>query len=92
MKPQVKKKFPWGERIFIWSLLAAPLVQLAIFYFYVNISAFTLAFKDVSADLSYRWVGFDNFIQVWKDLINPNYYLGTAFKNFNIEFLNAVPK
>lgn len=87
MRPQIKKKFPWGERIFIWSLLAAPLVQLAIFYFYVNISAFTLAFKELSSDMTYKWVGFDKFAEVWADFVKPNSVLMTSFKNSILKFL-----
>ena len=87
LRPQIKKKFPWGERIFIWTLLAAPLVQLAIFYFYVNFSAFTLAFKDLNADMSYKWVGFDKFAEVWADFIKPNSILMGSFKNSLLKFL-----
>ncbi|MBQ3493260.1 MAG: sugar ABC transporter permease [Clostridia bacterium] len=84
---QIKKKFPWKERIFIWALLAYPLIQLAIFYFYVNISAFTLAFKELNVDMSYKWVGFDNFVKVWADFVAPNSQLMTAFFNSIIKWL-----
>ena len=34
-----------GDRIFFWLLVAYPLLQLAVFYFYVNIDSFPLAFQ-----------------------------------------------
>ena len=34
-----------GDRIFFWALVAYPLLQLAVFYFYVNIESFPLAFQ-----------------------------------------------
>ena len=86
VKPQIKKKYPWGERIFIWTLLAAPLVQLAIFYFYVNFSAFTLAFKELNKDMTYTWVGFAKFAEVWADFIEPNSILMISFRNSLLKF------
>lgn len=84
---QIKKNFPWKERIFIWALLAYPIIQLAIFYFYVNISAFTLAFKDLKPDMSFEWVGFSNFSKVWADFVAPGSTLRIAFKNAIVKWL-----
>lgn len=86
IKPQVKKRFPWGERIFIWAMLAYPLIQLAIFYFYVNFSSFTLAFKDLQSDMSYKWVGFSKFAEVWTDFFKADSLLMRSFWNSLLRF------
>ena len=42
--------------VFIGALLAWPLIQLAIFYFYVNFESFFLAFRSVDTELNTIWV------------------------------------
>ena len=76
-----KKKKPIGEIIFILSLLVFPLIQVAIWYFYLNFEAVAQAFKNVNPDLTYDWVGFKNFTEVWADFTKKNSLLYVGFWN-----------
>ena len=49
MKSMNEKKR--GDKIFFWALVAYPLLQLAVFYFYVNIDSFPLAFQSYDREL-----------------------------------------
>lgn len=42
------KKFP-----FIYAILVLPIIQFAVFYFYVNVSSFVLAFMDENSHFSF---------------------------------------
>lgn len=54
--------------IFYYSMIALPLLQFLIFYVYINLSAFTMGFKEYSAITgNYHWTGVDNFVQIFKD-------------------------
>ncbi len=56
------------ELVFIWGMLLLPLVQWAIFWLYVNMSSFTLAFTDArTGEMPY----FGNFITFWENLTAP---------------------
>ena len=59
-----RKDFP-----FVYLLIALPVLQFAVFWFYVNISSFTLSFKDGLG----RWT-LDNFKQVWHGLTHADQY------------------
>lgn len=59
-----RKDFP-----FVYLLIALPVLQFAVFWFYVNISSFTLSFKDALG----RWT-LDNFKQVWHGLTHADQY------------------
>ncbi len=60
MKTHKYSKFEKRDFPFVYALIALPVLQFAVFWFYVNISSFTLAFKDESGG----WT-FDNFTQLW---------------------------
>ena len=56
------------KMIFYYSMIALPLLQFLIFYVYINLSSFTMGFKEYSvATGDYYWKGFDNFVQIFKD-------------------------
>ena len=76
-----KKKRPFGETVFIFSLVWFPLVQLAIWYFYLNFESVLQAFKAVNYDLTYRWVGLENFKNVWADFTEKGSLLNIGFWN-----------
>lgn len=78
---KIKKKKTIGEVIFIVSLLIFPLIQLAIWYFYLNFESVLQAFKTVHTDLSYEWVGFLNFKSVWSDFTEKGSLLYVGFWN-----------
>lgn len=90
-----KKRRPLAETVFLIVCLAYPLIQLAVFYFYVNLESFTLAFRKVDADLNFQWVGFDNFKQVFSDFFSKDSVLGLAFWNsiklWGLTFVISTP-
>lgn len=57
------------QKLFFYcTMIVLPLIQFAIFYVYVNIQSFVLAFQEYSLDsYSYKFVGFKNFTQIFKD-------------------------
>ncbi len=58
-----------GERIFYCALIALPLLQIAIFYFYVNFNSVMLAFKEYSFEAKGFVWNFDaNFPRLWLEL------------------------
>ncbi len=66
-----KDKRNRGENLFFWLLVILPLIQFAIFYVCVNFNSVLLAFKNYTVSgNTYTWVLFDNFVSVWKDLVN----------------------
>ena len=67
-----KKKGDVSELIFYSLLISLPILQVVIFYFYVNFNSFTLVFKSYdSLTDSFYWssqqIGL-NFKQLWNDL------------------------
>lgn len=71
-----KKKAGIGTRkrndlIFYCLMMLFPIAQFCTFYIAVNINSVILAFKSYDTlDMSYTWVGFDNFKLVFYNLIN----------------------
>ncbi len=66
-----KMKGDKAELIFYISLIALPLLQVIIFYFYVNFNSILLAFKDYDGEggLVYNKGNlFYNFVRFWEEL------------------------
>ena len=61
-----KKKF-----LFVYCLIALPVIQIIIFFFYSNMSAFALAFQNDKGDWS-----FQSIISVWDAFVERNDWLG----------------
>ncbi len=76
-----KHRYPVRRGLFIGALLAWPLIQLAIFYFYVNFESFLLAFQSVDTELNTVWAGFSNFATVWKDIMKPGSVILLGLRN-----------
>ena len=51
-----------GDKIFYWSLLAWPIIQFIIFYIYVNIDGFVMAFQRYDVDLGTYSFGVDPLV------------------------------
>jgi ABC-type sugar transport system permease subunit len=64
-----KRKGDTSELIFYISLIALPILQVLIFYFYVNINSFTMSFKtyDTLKD-KFEWAGLVNSERLWYEL------------------------
>lgn len=58
-----------GEFIFFLSLIAIPILQVAIFYFYVNFNSVMMAFKSYyTLEDKYVWDFGVNFVRIWNEL------------------------
>ena len=77
----LKKKFRGdiGELIFYSALIALPLLQIVIFYFYVNYNSIALAFKSYTFEDGFYWDFDANFPKFWLEL--KSLKLLRAFKN-----------
>ena len=82
-----KQKGDRGELIFYCCLVALPLLQVAIFYFYVNFNSILMAFKsyDRLSDTFY-WDFGANFSRFWNELTKTSILID-AFKNSFIVWL-----
>ena len=82
-----KQKGDRGELIFYCCLVALPLLQVAIFYFYVNFNSILMAFKsyDRLSDTFY-WDFGANFSRFWSELTKTSILID-AFKNSFIVWL-----
>ena len=58
-----------GAAIFAYTLIAYPFIQFLVFYVYVNFNSILLSMQNYNIKtLQYDFVGFDNFVQVVKDI------------------------
>ena len=75
------------ETVFIVVLMIIPLLHVAIFFFYKNMSAILLAFQDARTG---DWT-LDNFPKFWEQLTTPvGNNIGIAFQNTMIYFGNKI--
>lgn len=83
-----KQKMPLSRKLFIICMITYPILQFLVFWVYVNFNSILMAFQTLDyMSQSVKWVGFDNFVKVWNDLINiPD--LLNCIKNSVILFLN----
>ena len=83
----IKRKGDRSELLFYCALIALPILQVVIFYFYVNFNSVLMAFKsyDVMSDTFY-WDFGANFSRFWNELTKTS-ILVDAFKNSFIVWL-----
>lgn len=67
------------ENIFYWTILIIPLIQVLIFYVYVNFNSILLSFKVYDGLNEYHWDFTENFKRVFTEL--KGYTLKTSVKN-----------
>jgi ABC-type sugar transport system permease subunit len=67
-----------NKKLIFYTLMIAPLVlQVLVFYVYVNLSTFSLAFTEYSVvegvgkGYVSKFVGFDNFVFMINDIFSP---------------------
>ena len=68
--PKIKKRVDKSELIFYCCIIALPLLQILIFYFYVNFNSIMMAFKSynsITDKFTWDW-GVNNFPKFIKDL------------------------
>ena len=68
------------DNIFVLSVLIIPLISFAIFYVYVNLNSFALAFQSVDVYGKYEWVGLSNFKEFLQGLQGDS-RVGLSIKN-----------
>ena len=79
-----KKTRDVGELIFYCCLVALPLLQVAVFYFYVNINSFAMSFQTydrVAGTFTWDWGKF-NFTKLWQELTYPTFKQSTLWMAF----------
>lgn len=91
----VSRFWPTGRRDkkdFLFVLLVAflPLLQFLIFYIGVNANSFLLAFKSYTSATSFSFVGFENFVSLFKDFSSFTFYK-VALKNSALVFGIGMP-
>lgn len=68
-KVRSKKQRAAAEIAFLTCILILPITLFLLGYVYVNLSSFALAFQKYDPDTaSYVWMGFGNFVNVFKDI------------------------
>lgn len=79
-----KKTRDVGELIFYCCLVALPLLQVAVFYFYVNLNSFAMSFQTydrVAGTFTWDWGKF-NFTKLWQELTYPTFKQSTLWMAF----------
>lgn len=81
-----KKK---SRLIFYISMMALPIIQFLVFYVYINLDSFSLAFQKYSFEEGYMFNGFNNFIDVFASF-NTDVSLSFSVKNSLELFLWSI--
>ena len=68
------------DNLFVLSVLIIPLISFAIFYVYVNLNSFVLAFQSVDIYGNYEWVGLGNIKEFLQGLQGDS-RVGLSIKN-----------
>lgn len=67
------------KNIFVWCVLAFPLLNFLVFYVAVNAQSFLYAFQQYDSNLNLRWAGFQNFFLVLERFKNtPDFWRYTV--------------
>lgn len=77
----MKKPVNKTRILFILSCVVLPVLNFLVFYVYVNLSSFTMAFTDRNGVFS-----FDNFIRIYEEITQPDSPLQIALENTLLTF------
>ena len=85
MEQKTKKKNSLNKMkvsgyVFSYVLLAYPLILFFIFYIYLHLDSFVMAFQNIKTDGTRSFAGFDNFKTIFKDLKEGG-LIGISVKN-----------
>ena len=88
---KIKKRGDIGEIIFYISLIAIPLLQVLIFYFYVNFNSITMSFKtyDTLKD-KFVWDFSANFSRFWTELTKTSILIDALKNSIVVWFYTSV--
>ena len=91
MKTTKKRKGDIGELIFYISLIALPILQILIFYFYVNLNSFTMSFKSFNVkEGEFEWAGLVNFERLWHELTQTTIIRDAFFNSLFVWLSTSV--
>ena len=81
------------KKIFVASFLVLPIINFLVFWVYVHLDSFSLAFKTLEDGKEV--FSFDQFESIWKSLtqgINlvDGFKIGTAFRNTMLFFASGI--
>ena len=66
-----RKKINWKRLLFIWGMLAIPLLHFLIFFVYVNIDSVLMTFRQFNvSEMTFVWTT-ANYRRFWQELTNP---------------------
>lgn len=77
----MKKPVNKTRVLFILSCVVLPVLNFLVFYVYVNLSSFSMAFTDRNGAFS-----LDNFVRLYKEITEPDSPLQIALKNTLLTF------
>lgn len=90
------KKLENSKRIFYWGMMALPLLQFALFYFYVNFSSVLMAFQKYvpnEGELGYtmQFIGFTNFATAWEVIVNSSWRIMNSLTLYFFQLVVVTP-
>ena len=86
--PSRKPKARKGKTMFIVCILAIPILNWLVFWFWVNIQSILLAFQIETVDgISF---GLTHFADFWEAIVKENGDLGLSMKNTALYFLSSA--
>lgn len=90
------KNLERSKKFFYWGMMALPLLQFALFYFYVNFTSVLLAFQKYSpneGELGYaiELVGFNNFATAWKVIVNSAWRIKNSLTLYFFQLVIVTP-
>ncbi|MBQ7236447.1 MAG: sugar ABC transporter permease [Clostridia bacterium] len=79
------------QRLFFYTLMMIlPMAQVLLFYFYVNINSFLMAFQSMDYDVGgYVFTGLGNFVEAFNN-VNLGHYFGNSLLTFVVEFFTGT--
>ena len=91
MKPRKKERgfnsLRREQNIFYWIMIVLPLIQFVMFYIYVNLDSFLLAFEEYNPiSNKFDFVYFKNFQYIFEDFSRPTGAIRKAFNNSLLAF------
>lgn len=76
--------------LFCYGFLVYPVVLFLIFYVYVNLNSFVLAFQSITLEGKRTWVGFRNFAAFIDGLRHSGLIRISFFNSIKVYFINLI--
>ena len=90
------KNLEKSKKVFYWGMMALPLLQFALFYFYVNFSSVLMSVQEYlpnKGELGYtvRFAGFENFITAWETIVNSAWRIKNSLILYFFQLVVVTP-